>query len=198
MIRITTLALAVLFTFWYPVSVAFSEAAPSEAEKQMNVLIQEDEYFKLLTPMIPYGEKQLECLALNIYHEARNETDAGKMAVSFVTLNRVHSDMFPNSVCEVVYQGRISKWHLENTGKVVPLRNKCQFSWYCDGKSDKVYEADKFEEARKIAYYILTSYGKVSDITHGALWYHADYVNPNWADDYTITAKIDTHIFYKQ
>jgi len=199
MIRIITTIVAIgVFTFWYPVNTAMSEAAPnSEAQAQMETLIQEDQYFKLLVPTIPKMEKQIECLALNIYHEARNESEAGKMGVAFVTLNRVNSERFPNKVCEVVYEGRISKWHLENTGKVVPLRHKCQFSWWCDGKSDRVYEHDKFEEARAIAYYVLQNYGKVEDVTGGALWYHADYVNPSWSDDYRKTVKIGTHIFYR-
>jgi spore germination cell wall hydrolase CwlJ-like protein len=159
---------------------------------------QEDKYFDTLVDIIPPTEKQIECLAMNIYHEARNETRAGKMAVAMVTLNRVKSDLFPNSVCEVVYQGRISRWHQENTGKVVPIKNQCQFSWYCDGKSDKIYEPAKYEEARELAFRAITGYNDMVDITDGALWYHADYVKPYWAKDYKRVGQIDTHIFYKE
>lgn len=178
-------------------SLLFVSATP----KQVNADIPpsgNDKYFEQIVPILPELEKQIECLALNIYHEARNESEAGKIAVALVTLNRRASDLFPNSVCGVVYEGRISKWHLENSGKKVPIKNACQFSWYCDGKSDKVYEPDKFEIARDIAYYVIKGYGRIKDITKGALWYHANYVNPNWADDYNKTVVIGTHIFYRQ
>jgi spore germination cell wall hydrolase CwlJ-like protein len=158
----------------------------------------ENEYFQQMTGMMPSIEKSIECMAMNIYHEARNEIEAGRRAVGFVTMNRVKSDLFPNSVCEVVYQARLSRWHLENSGKSVPLRNQCQFSWYCDGKSDKIYEPAKYEDARQLAYQIIMGYNDMVDITDGALWYHADYVNPYWAKDYKRVGKIDTHIFYKE
>ena len=75
--------------------------------------------------------KQHECLARNIYFEARNEPFAGQFAVAMVTLNRVYDKQFPNSICEVVYQGlHYSSGH--------PKRDRCQFSWYCDGKVDDV------------------------------------------------------------
>ena len=158
----------------------------------------ENEYFAQMTRMMPAIEKSIECMAMNIYHEARNESHAGRRAVGFVTMNRVYSDLFPDTVCEVVYQARLSRWHLENSGKNVPLRNQCQFSWYCDGKSDKVYEPAKYEDARLLAYQIIMGYNNMVDITNGALWYHADYVNPYWAKDYDRVGKIDTHIFYKE
>ena len=68
---------------------------------------------------------EVKCLALNIYHEARNQPFLGKLAVGFVTLNRVKSDKFPDTVCEVVKQGQVSKWWKEQYGKEVPLKNKC-------------------------------------------------------------------------
>ncbi len=75
------------------------------------------------------------CLATNIYHEARGESYAGKVAVANVTMNRVTSPKFPNTICDVVYQAQTKEnWK----GNTVPKRNKCQFSWYCDGKSDDI------------------------------------------------------------
>ena len=75
------------------------------------------------------------CLATNIYHEARGESYAGKVAVANVTMNRVTSPKFPNTICDVVYQAQTKEnWK----GNTVPKRNKCQFSWYCDGKSDNI------------------------------------------------------------
>lgn len=197
MIRIVTITLIWfgVLTYLYPANVANSETT----EETMFVIakVQEDKYFNNMTSFIPDMEKAIECMSLNIYHEARNESADAQKAVAWVVLNRVKSDLFPDSVCKVIYQARYSKWWKETHGKDVPLRHKCQFSWYCDGKSDKVYEWDKYEEAREIAYTVLmNSYS--ADPTGGALWYHADYVNPNWSSHYDRTAKIGTHIFYRK
>ena len=75
------------------------------------------------------------CLAKNIYFEARDQSLAAKMAVSFVVLNRIKHKQYPSTVCEVIHQGPTYSWKPE-----FPVRNKCQFSWYCDGKSDKPKE----------------------------------------------------------
>jgi len=196
MIRIAILSvlwIGIMF-FVYPTTEVQSETAPEDLFSMAKA--QEDKYFQDMTPFIPATEKAIECLALNIYHEARNESTIGQASVAWVVINRVQSDKFPDSVCGVVYEARYSKWWKEAHGKNVPLRHQCQFSWYCDGKSDRVYEWDKFEEARSIAYSVLMN-KTPADPTNGALWYHADYVNPSWANDYTKTAKIGTHIFYR-
>lgn len=195
---ITTIIVAALVNLIY---INWAHMAEAEEQKELFFKLaeqQEDKYFERHVPLIDPEEKAIECLALNIYHEARNESSVGQLAVAWVVINRVKSELFPDSVCGVVYDGRISKWHKENTGKIVPLRNKCQFSWYCDGKSDKVYNPAKFEEARHIAFNVLWKGTKVVDPTQGALWYHADYVNPRWSKDYERTIKIGTHIFYKE
>ena len=134
---------------------------------------------------------QVACLAQNIYHEARNETTAGMLAVADVTMNRVEAEEFPNTVCEVVYEA--PHYVSKKDGKRYPYRHRCQFSWYCDGKPDTVNNTKKYQ-----AIYILSLYAMESkmDLTDGALFYHADYVNPTWAERMKITAKIDTHIFY--
>ena len=72
---------------------------------------------------------EVNCLALNIYHEARNQPTVGKLAVAMVTMNRVKDERFPNTVCGVVTQGLYKNNQ--------PIINKCHFSWWCDGKSDK-------------------------------------------------------------
>mgnify|MGYP003316608280 CR=1 FL=1 len=74
----------------------------------------------------------LMCLALNVYFEARSENMASQIAVSLVVMNRVEDHRFPNTVCEVVKQGLTYKWKPS-----LPIKNRCQFSWYCDGKPDK-------------------------------------------------------------
>ena len=141
--------------------------------------------------------KQVNCLAKNIYFEAGNQSKLGQKAVGLVTLNRVKSSRFPNSICKVVKEARYSKWHKTRTGKLVPLRNKCQFSWYCDGKSDNITNRRVFAKIYNIAKKLYLNQDTVYDITKGALWYHADYVSPYWKKAVTKTVKIGQHIFYK-
>lgn len=122
------------------------------------------------------------CLALNVYHEARSDTMIGQYAVAHVVMNRVQSDRFPDSVCDVVHQG----YH---KGK-----HKCQFSWYCDGKSDTPTEPRAWALATLVAYDVLN--GTVPDVTHGATHYHATYVRPYWAKHFKETVTHGSHIFY--
>lgn len=123
---------------------------------------------------------EIECLAENIYFEARNQPWVGKVAIANVTLNRVKSTQFPNRICKVVKQAK---------------RNICQFSWYCDGKPDIAFERKAMEKAREIA--ITVYIGSLPDVTEGALWYHADYIKqPDWAKKLKETVKINDHIFY--
>ena len=135
-------------------------------------------------------QEQLQCMALNIYHEARSDSTLGQEAVCIVTMNRVYSDKYPDTICDVVYQS-----HLNSRGN--PIRNKCQFSWYCDGKSDVPRDKVKFEEAMTNAKWVMNNYGSERDITGGAVMYHASYVNPYWSKAYTKTSRIESHIFYK-
>ena len=133
--------------------------------------------------------EDLRCLALNIYHEARNESTAGKIAVAQVVLNRVRSPIFPGSVCDVVYQG-VHKGGL-------PDLHRCQFSWYCDGRGDEPRDLLAFNDANELAQWILVAGKWVPDITDGSLWYHAEYVSPEWGRYKKKMLTIDTHIFYK-
>jgi spore germination cell wall hydrolase CwlJ-like protein len=124
----------------------------------------------------------VECLALNIYHEARSEPEVGRLAVAAVTLNRVDSPRFPDSVCDVVKQGG-------------ERRDRCQFSWWCDGKRDDPHEEDAWEEALRLSR--LSLLGLAEDPTGGALYYHADYVSPRWSRTFKRTAEIGRHHFYR-
>ena len=134
------------------------------------------------------------CLAQNIYFEAGNQPFTGKMAVGNVTMNRVLDEQFPNTVCDVVYQTKKFKksW---KTGELIPMRGMCQFSWYCDGKSDEPKDSVTWMESIRIADVVLQSSN--FDVTEGALWYHADYVHPYWADHLERVITIENHIFYK-
>ena len=135
------------------------------------------------------------CMAKNIYHESRSENLAGKYAVADVVLNRVRDDRYPNSVCSVVYQGK-HKPSWKDSGKLVPIRNACQFSWYCDGKSDDAMDGDAWADALYISYQIINE-GKHRGITEGATHYHTTWVDPYWAPSLQQVGTIGSHIFYR-
>lgn len=128
--------------------------------------------------------KEIHCLALNIYFEARSEDKSGQFAVAAVTMNRVASDKFPDTVCKVVWQRR-------------------QFSWTHDGKSDKPREKQAWNNALTIASTVYRNYFEFQkysngawDITRGALHYYApDIVKPYWARDLKNFTKIGNHVF---
>ena len=132
----------------------------------------------------------LVCLALNVYHEARDQPFIGQVAVAQVVMNRVDDWRYPDTVCEVVKQGPTYSWKPD-----YPIRNRCQFSWYCDGKSDKPRDAYAYQMAQNIAHGVY--YGNLDDFVEGATHYHATYVQPEWAETKTKTVQIDDHIFYR-
>ena len=135
------------------------------------------------------------CLALNTYHEAKNQSMIGQIATAQVVMNRVADDRYPNTVCEVVKQGpHRPSW--ENPEKEYPVKHRCQFSWYCDGKSDIPKNEKAWRKAQDVAFLVL--YNKVNlDVTEGATHYHATYVRPAWAKTKTRTTRIEKHIFYR-
>lgn len=122
------------------------------------------------------------CLAQNIYHEARGEPMAGKLAVGHVVLNRMADKRFPRLACSVVKQGGEKR------------RYRCQFSWWCDGRSDRARNEVAWQESLVIA--SLVRAGITADPTGGSLWYHATRVRPVWAQQLTRYVKIGRHIFY--
>ena len=126
-------------------------------------------------------EAEHQCLALALYWEARGETHRGMVAVGWTILNRTHSSQFPGTPCGVVYQGG------EQPG--------CQFSWWCDGKSDRPRDRDSWIRARVIAAQLLTS--PPPDPTGRALFYHSIKIAVPWKRKRTRTARIGNHIFYR-
>lgn len=131
-----------------------------------------------------YRERQLACLARNIYFEAGNEPFEGKVAVAQVTINRAEARGFPEDICQVIYQKN-----------VIYERVICQFSWYCDRDSySKIINKTVYNESMEVAKKVLLEGFRLPSLTQ-ALYYHADYVKPGWKKE-RIT-QIGRHIFYK-
>lgn len=130
------------------------------------------------------------CLAQNVYFEARGSSFADQVAVADVVLNRVDSARYPDTVCDVVQQAKMAKNGL-------PKRNQCQFSWYCDGKSDWPTNKDAWANAQYIAYSMIHNDAFIG-LTEGALNYHADYVAPKWAKKLKLVGQIGSHIYYRE
>jgi spore germination cell wall hydrolase CwlJ-like protein len=128
--------------------------------------------------------KEMRCLALNIYFEARGEAAEGQLAVAMVTINRMKNRYFPSSVCGVVWQKR-------------------QFSWTHDGKSDRPTDVRAWKLAKRIAQVVYQRYSRLSartrealDLTRGALHYYApDLAAPYWAKVHSVTREIGGHVF---
>lgn len=127
-------------------------------------------------------QRQIDCLAKNIYHEAVGEPLDGKMAVGMVTMNRVESGKFGRDVCSTVYQ---------KTGKVY------QFSWVRIEKKLTKVNIPLYNEIVELATMIYMNHDRLDDMTDGATFYHADYVNPKWKG-LEKTNQIGRHIFYRQ
>lgn len=129
-------------------------------------------------------EKQLDCLAMNIYREAGYEPFEGKVAVAQVTMNRVSSGRFAKDVCGVIYQK-----------SVIMEKVVCQFSWACDGNiKARPINNSAYTESMAVAKKVLLEGFKL-DIMKDALYYHANYVNPKWP--FEKIGQIGNHVFYK-
>ena len=149
--------------------------------------------FGLSITMLMFAKQQsdfrnIKCLAMNVYHEARGEPTLGQYAVAVVTMNRVSSVRYPDDICRVVYQkGWSSKYQ----------RYVAAFSWTQDQKTDVPKESLAWKNAVKVAKAVyqeeITNKAKVAD----ALFYHAEYVKPRWASQKSRVTKLGRHIFYK-
>jgi len=159
-----------------------------DAQQTANVILQSEletlnhkvEFLNLSYEKKQLVLKEVECLARNIYFEAGGEPRAGKIAVAEVTMNRVKSKQYPRTVCGVVHQR---------------IKGTCQFSWVCEGKKKVYRNSSAWRDSIKIAENILISkqhYG----IIGSAKYFHADYVDPAWAEQKQLIRKIGNHIFY--
>ena len=126
---------------------------------------------------------EVKCLALNIYWEARSEPVKGQLAVAHVAMNRVRSRAYPNTLCKVIYQG----------DRHTP--GACQFSWWCDGRSDQPTEYWAWQTSMANARRVIE--GRSLDPTGGALFYHLNTISPYWSAVKRRTARIGSHIYYR-
>jgi spore germination cell wall hydrolase CwlJ-like protein len=132
-------------------------------------------------------KKEIECLALNIYHESRGEPYQGQLGVAYVTMNRVVNPNYPDTVCEVVFQYK-------------------QFSWTHDTRSDRPDDRIAWDKSVAVADYVYKNYYYFMeiargspDVTRGALYFYApDQANPDWAREMVATATIGRHIFLRK
>lgn len=125
-------------------------------------------------------DPELDCMARNIFHEARNQSVDGQLAVAFVTLNRVQHADYPDSICEVVYQPYQFSWTITNPS--VDLTNPI--------------EKTAWTVAKKVATDVLNE--TVENPLHGVTHYHADYVTPDWSYQKVMVTQIDSHVFYQE
>ena len=132
----------------------------------------------------------LTCLAQNIYFESRDQSTIGQIAVAEVTLNRVADPRWPNDICSVVKQGPTYKWK-----KTYPIKHRCEFSWYCDGKSDVPKNKRAWSKSVQVAKYVYNNYGSVQ-VVDDATFFHAKYIDPGWTKLEKVVT-VGDHIFYK-
>lgn len=151
---------------------------------------------KLETPQIrvsysqlsDHAKKEVKCLADNIYFESAHEPHDGRVAVAMVTMNRVNSNVYSDSVCGVVKE---------------KINSTCQFSWWCQERERTkaisgyltLINDPYYNKAVDIAIMVYLNHENMHDPSRGALFYHADYVNPKWRN-LTVSTKIGRHIFY--
>lgn len=172
-------------------------------------VLNSDDYLKDTIIIEFYSEADIKCLTENMYHEARSDGYAGMYATTMVVMNRVADWRYPNTVCEVVKQGPIKEswttaqhdYLLQEERVYFPVINKCQFSWYCDGREDTMYDEESLHIAEKIAHLVLGVYdaNSVVDITEGATHYHTTAVSPYWINGRGMAkiTQIGSHIFYR-
>jgi len=130
-----------------------------------------------------FSTREQHCLASGIYFEARGEPVKGQAAVAQVILNRVRNPAYPNTICAVVYQNK--RW-----------RNRCQFSFACDGLRDRVRSRRHWSIAEDVG--MAVTAGKIwLEQVGSATHYHATYVRPKWARTMKRVGRIGLHVFYR-
>lgn len=130
-----------------------------------------------------FRARELRCMTAAIYFEARSESRQGQIAVAQVVMNRVRASAYPDTICGVIYQGQ---WN----------RNACQFSFACDGKTERPDNKMVWENSMQLAREVMRGEHWLADLGY-ATHYHATYVKPHWARHFNRIVRIGRHIFYK-
>jgi spore germination cell wall hydrolase CwlJ-like protein len=157
------------------------QIAALEAERAAEAAREEERRRAAALPR--YSAEDMHCLAITIYWEGKGETRTGQVAVAHVVLNRLADPRFPKTICGVVHEGGNAQ------------RGRCQFSWWCDGKSDDPTNAAQWKMAQEIAR--AETHPGVTDPTGGALYFHHRGVKPGWSRTRIRTASIGGHHFYR-
>jgi len=165
------------------------------AKAETLVMLADDDI--TISQSLTFNEDQfpeVNCMALNIYYETRSSNLADMYAVADVVLNRAEDIRYPDSICGVVKEGQ---QYSDGSMK----RNKCQFSWYCDGKNDTPRDRESWKKAQSIAW-DMVKWNSFRGITEGSTHYHTTYVNPRWNKSrkgWSITrvGRIGAHIYYR-
>ena len=165
----------------------------------------------------PQNDTELQCMAQNIYFEGRAEPMMGKIAIGHVVMNRVKSKNFPNSICEVVHDGPVREsWKTKKDSTLAkedrifyPRRDRCQFSWWCDGEKDIIWATYKsgevidqnmtaWRDSIHVALFVMNG-DYAMDPTDGADHYYNPHIaTPYWGALFTETAMIGNHKFMKE
>ena len=163
----------------------------------------------------PQNLDELKCMAENIYFEGRAEPLMGKVAIGHVVMNRVASDRHPNTICEVVHEGpHRESWKTrgkdvaDSERKFFPIRNKCDFSWYCDGEKDiiwvsymngEIIDANMTAWRDSVHMALMVMNGDLKDNTGGADHYYNYHIaSPYWGGAMTHTVYHGNHRFMKE
>ena len=157
---------------------------------------------------------EVYCMAQNVYFEARHESTLGKIGVAHVTLNRVDDKRWPSTVCKVVKDGPMREsWKtrkdptLPKEERVYwPRRDRCQFSWYCDGDRDMIWvtymdgtvipeNMTAWRDSVTVALLVMNHVWEIDPTDGATFYYNPNIANPAWAGLYTETAIIGNHRF---
>ena len=202
MVKIVRVFLALFATLWYTTSPINSNSTSQVWVTPISKMtVETPDYYKPLDfNRVKYTPADAQCLAKNIYFEAGVESTAGKLAVANVTINRTLNENYPNTICGVVQEG--IHYYNAQKNEHFPVRDRCQFSWYCDGLLDDPREGRTWDSAKLLAEIVLENHHDKAliDITDGATHYHANWMEkyPKWSKYKKVMASIDRHIFYKK
>ena len=129
----------------------------------------------------------LFCMAEAIYFESRGEPDIGQLAVRITIRNRFNSRRYPDNICKVVRQGRYFRG--------LPLRDQCQFSYFCDGKLETISDLKAWNKALGLAALVLSARLEIAgleNVTH----YHSIKIQPDWSRKMYYKTTVGRHLFY--